>query len=231
MSDDRALPDVAAAELALGVLDGEERAAALRRVLAEPAFAAEVERWRGHLSQLFGVWPEMAPPADMFARIEQSIDGLPVPAVPGRSRVWQIVAGMMTVAAAVLLVLLVARPAPQPTVKAIPQELLVVAITPSAEGKTVSAVYEPASAALRLSEAGPVATGRDAELWVIGGDGVPHALGLLQPGSRTALTVAAPDRARIAPGAKLAISVEPKGGSKTGAPTGPIVATGTITAA
>ena len=35
--------DVAAAELALGLLDGEERAAALRRVLAEPAFAAEVE--------------------------------------------------------------------------------------------------------------------------------------------------------------------------------------------
>ena len=33
--------DVAAAELALGVLDGEERAAALRRVLAEPDFARE----------------------------------------------------------------------------------------------------------------------------------------------------------------------------------------------
>ena len=39
-------PDMAAAELALGVLEGEERATALRRVLSEPAFAAEVERWR-----------------------------------------------------------------------------------------------------------------------------------------------------------------------------------------
>ena len=39
-------PDVAAAELALGLLDGEERAAALRRMLAEPGFAREVERWR-----------------------------------------------------------------------------------------------------------------------------------------------------------------------------------------
>ena len=37
--------DVAAAELALGLLEGEERGAALRRVLAEPGFAAQVEWW------------------------------------------------------------------------------------------------------------------------------------------------------------------------------------------
>ena len=33
-------PDTAAAELALGLLEGEERADALRRMLAEPAFAS-----------------------------------------------------------------------------------------------------------------------------------------------------------------------------------------------
>ena len=46
-------PDMTAAELALGVLDGEERAAALRRVLADPVFAREVERWRRYLAALF----------------------------------------------------------------------------------------------------------------------------------------------------------------------------------
>ncbi|MGJ3628226.1 hypothetical protein AB5I41_17070 [Sphingomonas sp. MMS24-JH45] len=49
--------DMAAAELALGVLDGDERAAALRRVLAEPDFAREVARWRDYLAALFADWP------------------------------------------------------------------------------------------------------------------------------------------------------------------------------
>ena len=54
-------PDIAAAELALGVLDGEERAAALRRVLAEPGFASEVERWRGYFGALFVGVPKWSP--------------------------------------------------------------------------------------------------------------------------------------------------------------------------
>jgi anti-sigma-K factor RskA len=44
-------------------------------------------------------------------------------------------------------------------------------------------------------------------------------------------TVLAPqgaDRGRIAPGATLAISIEPLGGSPTGLPTGPVVATGVV---
>lgn len=66
-------PDMAAAELALGILDGAERAAAVRRVLAEPGFAREVERWRGHLAQMFDLWPAMPAP-DVLPRVEQSID-------------------------------------------------------------------------------------------------------------------------------------------------------------
>ena len=52
---------IRAGELALGVLDGEERAAALRRVIADPAFAREVERWRDRLSGLHEEWPEADP--------------------------------------------------------------------------------------------------------------------------------------------------------------------------
>ena len=50
-----------AAELALGLLDGDERAAALRRVLADPAFAREVEDWRNRMAGLF----------DDFARLRR----------------------------------------------------------------------------------------------------------------------------------------------------------------
>ena len=47
---------IRAGELALGVLDGEERAAALRQVIADPAFAREVDQWRSRLAGLpFGL--------------------------------------------------------------------------------------------------------------------------------------------------------------------------------
>ena len=65
MSDDP-LPDVTAAELALGVLDGPERAAALRRMLAEPAFAAEVDVWRNHFAALLDQFPAAEPGPDLF---------------------------------------------------------------------------------------------------------------------------------------------------------------------
>ena len=61
-------PDVAAAELALGLLEGDERAAALRRQLAEPAFAREVERWREHFGTLFASTVARVPPAHLAER-------------------------------------------------------------------------------------------------------------------------------------------------------------------
>jgi anti-sigma-K factor RskA len=234
MSEDPALPDVAAAELALGLLDGEERAAALRRVLAEPAFAAEVERWRAYLAPLFDLWPEAAPPDDLWARIERSLDGVSTPVGSNRSWPWRALAGLMTAAAAVLLVLLLVRPgitpvpSPQPAVVALPEQMLVAAITPSAKGKSVTAVYDARAGSLRLSAGEPAPRRRATELWVIASDGVPHSLGLLRSGSSTALRVADADRARLFAGATLAISIEPEGGSKTGLPTGPVVAMGTL---
>ncbi|AHE57494.1 hypothetical protein NX02_29665 [Sphingomonas sanxanigenens DSM 19645 = NX02] len=64
-----------AAELALGVLDGPERAAALRRLLAEPAFGRDVDEWRERLAPLIDTVPEQAPPATLWPRIEKRIDG------------------------------------------------------------------------------------------------------------------------------------------------------------
>lgn len=68
-------PDMLAAELALGVLDGPERAAALRRLLADPVFGREVDDWRERLAPLIDTVPEQAPPATLWQRIEKRIDG------------------------------------------------------------------------------------------------------------------------------------------------------------
>jgi len=65
--------DMAAAELALGVLEGEERADALRRVLADPEFARDVDRWRDHFAVLFDHWPDAAAPPRVERRVMTGI--------------------------------------------------------------------------------------------------------------------------------------------------------------
>ena len=59
-------------------------------------------------------------------------------------------------------------------------------------------------------------------------DGVPRSLGVLAPAEATQIDLKAQVREHFADGAVLAISMEPEGGSPTGAPTGPVVATGKL---
>ena len=223
------LPDMAAAELALGLLDGPERAEALRRVLAEPAFATAVEGWRTRFAALFPAVPEAAPGDAVFERLRASIASQSATVVPmRRSWAWPSVAAFTSIAAALLLAVVVTRPADVPPDRPAAPALLAAAVVPTAAGDAMSAVYDPASGALRLTAAA-LADGRHAaELWVIGGDGVPHSLGMLRGGATTALTVAPADRPRLIAAAVLAVSIEPPGGSPTGLPTGPVVAKGVL---
>lgn len=239
-------PDMTAAELALGLLDGDEQAAALRRVLHDRAFAAEVERWRGHLAPLFDLWPEAAVSGEVFDRIERSL-APPAAAVvprtapaPRHVRLWQGAAGLASLAAAGLLLVLVTRPIPVPVAPAsvssaprpasvAPAALLAAAIAPVDKGAPVAALYDPASGGLRLTAASLADATRSQELWVIAGDGVPHSLGLLHEAGATMLSITADNRARLTAGAVLAVSLEPVGGSPTGLPTGPVVAKGALT--
>lgn len=236
MTDERD-PDVEAAELALGLLEGEERAAALRRVLADPAFATEVERWRLFMAQLFDLWPEAAPPEGLIDRIDLSLGG-PVP-MRARRMPWPLLAIVSSAIAAVLLVVVALRPdAPQPPIAppspspvataspvAAPSPLLVAAL--GADKVSFAAVYDPRTARLRVAGAPTVPHDHVPELWVIGRDGVPHALTLLAP-TDTELVLAREDADRLIEGATLAVSVEPPGGSTTGLPTGPVIATGAL---
>lgn len=228
--------DTAAAELALGLLDGAERTDALRRVLAEPAFAAEVERWRTQFGTLFVAVPDAVPADELFGRVERSIAPAAAPAPTAtvvtplpRRWAWPSIAALSSMAAAVLFTLLVTRsptvaPVDRPTAPA----LLAAAVVPTASGDAMSAVYDPQAGSIRLTAASLADARHAAELWVIGGDGVPHSLGLLHAGATTALVVAAADRPRLAAAAVLAVSIEPVGGSPTGLPTGPVVAKGIL---
>lgn len=65
--------------------------------------------------------------------------------------------------------------------------------------------------------------GLDRELWIIGPDNVPKSLGLI---AQDGLSI--DPAVETGPGRTLAVSREPKGGSPTGTPTGPVFATGKL---
>jgi anti-sigma-K factor RskA len=67
------------------------------------------------------------------------------------------------------------------------------------------------------------------ELWIIPADGKPRSLGLMPAGGPSSMPVAPGHKPHLHQGATFAISREPPGGSPTGAPTGPVIASGKIT--
>jgi len=231
MTDDPTLggpdPDMTAAELAIGLLEGEERAAALRRVLADPAYAREVEQWRHRLAGLFDDYRDVAAPPSVGARI-----AAPAADAPRARNAWPIVALAMAVAAAVAFVF-VSRPgpAPLPIPVAQPHRLMVASLMMTDKSAAVPAMIDMTTGEMSIPSADMAPAGKSAQLWMIGGDGVPKPMGLLAAHGASRMTLAPDQRRLLAAGVTLAVSVEPVGGSPTGKPTGPVIAAGKLSAA
>lgn len=220
-------PDIAAAELALGVLDGEEQAAALRRMVADPEFAREVEQWRNRFAMLFSGVPEETAPTGLFERVESQLAG-DRKVVPMRSaNLWKPAA--LAASLALLVMSAVAlRPVETPSVPtAAPPLIAAMALTDTTQSQP--ALYDPDAGQVRMPGPMPIPAGRSAQLWVIVGNGAPKPLGTFRAIGSGAYVAEANVGAAIAPGSKLAISIEPMGGSPTGAPTGPVIASGVLT--
>ena len=75
---------------------------------------------------------------------------------------------------------------------------------------------------------GPVEAGRSLELWAIPADGVPVSLGVIPDDGQGRVVLTDSQRGLLHLKTTLAISLEPKGGSTTGKPTGPVLYTGQL---
>lgn len=230
--DDRIL----AAELVIGLLPDDEARRAAARAAAEPDFAQEVEWWQDRFAALLDRYDEVPPPEYLAERVATLV-ALPRVEDARKARPWTLVglgaAGGALAASVVAWLLAPAppMPAPSPPIAVVqPQRLLVASLAWSkrAEQPAPVAIVEPGTGALRLSAVVEVPGDRVGELWRIPAGGKPIALGLLEPtrGQRLRLTgVRAP-----AVGDTLAISVEPAGGAPGDQPTGPVIATGVLSA-
>jgi anti-sigma-K factor RskA len=202
--------DAFAAEYVLGVLDAAERARAEERIKRDSTFAASVAAWEQRLSGLNESYDEVPAP-NLLPKIEARL--FPVAAKPRRSWMnW--LAGAVTAAAVVLAAFVILPPTTGVTFTS----------TLSAEGQSLVILASYSDGTIRLDRTGgtDAGAGNDYELWLIEGEKPPVSLGLIDaPQVEFAV-------ANMPEGATLAISLEPAGGSTTGAPTGPVLVTGKV---
>jgi len=72
--------------------------------------------------------------------------------------------------------------------------------------------------------------GQSLELWAIPADGKPISLGVIPAGGKGKVELSDAQKALIGKPIALAVSLEPKGGSPTGQPTGPVLYQGALAA-
>lgn len=229
MSDDGLL----AAEFALGLLDEPESIIAERRVTRDPAFADAVDWWRTQFDTIDAA--PVAPPPHLWRAIETRLPANDRANDDARAPThWKWATLATSAVAATLLGVIVLRPTPAPVETRVTmgpglREPPLVSSLTGKRGDVVNVTYDRDARTVLVSPTNLKPGVRDVELWIIPvGSAVPQSLGVID--SRVPqLRDVDPSRAgSIAVGATFAISLEPRGGSTRGAPTGPVVATGKI---
>jgi len=224
----RDLPEdeLLAAEYALGVVAGAEREKLARRVAVERGFAAMVAAWEERLAPWAGELDEAAPPPQVWERIAASLPQQPAE----RAGLWEslafwrvfALAGVLAAAClAVVIYLDAARLGGEP---------LVAAIEAGGQRSFVATVDVKRGTIAVLPAAFTGDATRVPELWLIPPGGKPLPVGLVSASKPIVIAIPPGLIAQTASGATLAVSLEPPGGSPTGAPTGPVIGAGKLTA-
>lgn len=202
--------DLLAAEYVLGTLPHADRLAVETRINKDPAFAKAVTDWENRLSSLNDAYID-APAPNLLPQIEARLFGV-APKKPPFWKSWFAGAAVAAALGIAAFAILPIGPAVQPVT------------TLAADGSALRYDVTLQGGDLRVARVagGAADTGLVHELWLIAGSAAPVSLGLIEGDM---LELQARD---LAPGMVLAISLEPAGGSPTGAPTGPVLVTGVI---
>jgi anti-sigma-K factor RskA len=223
--------DALAAELALGLLEGDARAEALRLRLADPGFAAQVASWESKFAALHDETAPVAPSDGVWDAVAARLPedrSRAVVVLETRLNRWRMAAaGSGAVAAALALVLVTQSPAPLPAPAA--AQIAVARIEGAAAGPLVRARYDRGSGVMDLGIEGFTPGDRAPELWVIPAGGAPVSLGQVAPSGAASVTVPSGHRALVQDGATLAITMEPVSATPHAAPSSAPVAAGKIT--
>ncbi len=215
--------DLLAAEHALGVLADVDRAAAERRMTREPGFALMVAAWAERLAPWAAEIAEVVPPPHVWERVAAALPAQQTSGWWHSLAFWRgltLATGALAAGCIGALIYLGNAPERPPLMAAIEgggHRHFVATI----DVRTGSVAVVPASFAADAT--------REPELWLIPADGKPRPLGMLRPDRSVTITIPVELRPHATSNAVLAVSLEPPGGSPTGQPTGPVIATGKLT--
>lgn len=222
---------ILAAERALGVLSPEERRAADARAATDPRFASLVAEWEARLGDLAAETPPERVPAHVWDGVEGALFGAttePRRGLWNSLPFWRGLAAAATLVAGAVVAAVLLGMAPGGIV-ADRATRLVATLQPADPGPTFLAGIDAGRGRLVIRAIHPGGDARRVpELWLIPGDGIPRSLGVIAGAGQTVLDIPDALRPLARRDAVLAVSLEPEGGSPTGAPTGPVVATGSI---
>jgi anti-sigma-K factor RskA len=216
--------DARIAEYVLGTLAGEERAAFEAELARDVSLRRAVAVWSERLQPLADSVAPVAPPVALRDRVLARIGGATAteegPFSILRWLAWTFGASALAAAVAVAAVFLFTPQPPELGGYAMLQE------STGSDNVVVFQIDKDRREIVLLAQAPAAGSGKDYELWVIPAGKNPVSLGVLPAGERVARPIDQMRAALIEPGATLAISVEPTGGSTVGTPTGPVLFTG-----
>lgn len=225
---DLQVDDPVAAEYVLGVLSFTERQQVEKRMRSDVAFARRVQQWENRLSGLNDDYHSVEPSASTFEAIEARLFERHDKSSRGFiSSVWNSLAfwrGLSALSIACVIVGAVLSANWQE-----PSKWPHVAELSSPNGLLALIVSYDASSG-RIALAPTASTGKSKqslELWLIPTDGTPRSLGIFDTQNDDDIVIPVEMREQLRNGVTLAVSLEPFGGSPTGQPTGPVVASGT----
>lgn len=199
-----------AGEYVLGTLAGADRIAFEGRLQRDTAAMRAVALWAQHLQPLADAVTPTIPAPQLWQRIEREL-GLPT-RTKSRAPVWIAAA---VAAAIVAVAFLFPDLYMKPDVNAVAQ------LAPPTGGEpafVVSVLDDQEKLLIRAANVAPQPN-NSYELWVVPQTGAPVSLGVIEQAGETERDVAENLRPLLAVGGTLAVSLEPVGGSPTGAPT------------
>jgi anti-sigma-K factor RskA len=198
----------------LGTLRATARRRFERAVVGSEVIASRVRRWEDRFVGLAPGPSAMQPSRRVWAGIVRQIEALERKgARPSASRAWQFAL------AAALLGVVVALGWYRFAYPPRPEAAAIFATTTGAQLWRVESTRDTTQ--LRMATLGPVQLepGHSFELWALPAGGKPVSLGLLPTQGTASAMLTDAQRAALRTSSKIAVSLEPQGGSPTGTPT------------
>lgn len=217
-----------AGEYVLGTLRGAARRRFERLRDRDAKYCADADEWEKRLNLLVEAMPGIQPPDSLWDGIERRIaPPTPIRSIWRSASFWRGFSVVATAAAAAFLFLFIQTQ--QPPAPQIPSQVAVLSDKESKPAWVVRTDFAEHRVAVETLRPQDQPQGTSYELWMIpGANQAPVSLGLIVPKGTATITLSDPQFAVLKSAAALAVSLEPAGGSPTGAPTGPVLYQGAL---